>query len=109
MSPGWVCAVFSCGCTGAMGSPGGDVRREVPFSPITPGAPAADLDLTSWLLYGGEGGVPSPARCPPGKCLCAQPSHRAGLGSLYQATAQKARGLLPGTRCAESPGLREGE
>lgn len=56
MSPGWVCAVFSCGCTGAMGSPGGDVRREVPFSPITPGAPAADLDLTSWLLYGGGRG-----------------------------------------------------
>lgn len=39
-----------------MGSPGGDVGREVPFSPITPGAPAADLDLTPWLLYGGEGG-----------------------------------------------------
>lgn len=35
------------------GFPGGDLGGEVPFPTITPGVPAAELDLTSWLLHGG--------------------------------------------------------
>lgn len=30
----------------------------MPFSPVTPGIPAANLDLTSWLLHGGGGVLP---------------------------------------------------
>lgn len=33
-------------------------RRDVPFSPVTPGVPAANLDLTSWFLHGGGGVLP---------------------------------------------------
>ena len=30
----------------------------MPFSSVTPGVPAANLDLTSWLLHGGGGVLP---------------------------------------------------
>lgn len=30
----------------------------MPFSSVPPGVPAANLDLTSWLLHGGGGVLP---------------------------------------------------